>query len=40
MDVFIVGGTGLVSTGITRHLDQRGHDVTPFTRGETGVQRH
>lgn len=35
MDVFIVGGTGLISTGITRQLDARGHDVTLFTRGET-----
>jgi nucleoside-diphosphate-sugar epimerase len=35
MDVFIVGGTGLISTGITRQLDDRGHDVTLFTRGET-----
>lgn len=35
MDVLIVGGTGLISTGITRQLDARGHDVTLFTRGET-----
>jgi nucleoside-diphosphate-sugar epimerase len=35
MDVLIIGGTGLISTGITRQADAAGHDVTVFTRGET-----
>lgn len=35
MDVLIVGGTGLISTGITRQLVDAGHEVTCFTRGET-----
>ena len=35
MDVLVVGGTGLISTGITRQLVADGHDVTCFTRGET-----
>jgi len=35
MDVLLIGGTGLISTGITRQLDEAGHDVTCFTRGES-----
>lgn len=35
MDVLIIGGTGLISTEITRQLVDAGHDVTCFTRGET-----
>ena len=35
MDVLIVGGTGLISTGITRQAVEAGHDVTLFHRGET-----
>lgn len=35
MDVLLVGGTGLISTGITRQLVDAGHDVTCYTRGET-----
>jgi nucleoside-diphosphate-sugar epimerase len=35
MDVLIVGGTGLISTGITRQAVDAGHDVTLFHRGET-----
>ncbi|WP_224337294.1 NAD-dependent epimerase/dehydratase family protein [Haloprofundus halobius] len=35
MDVLIVGGTGLISTGITRQLVAAGHDVTLYNRGET-----
>ncbi|GAB3035145.1 NAD-dependent epimerase/dehydratase family protein [Natronobiforma cellulositropha] len=38
MHVLIVGGTGLISTGITRQLVDTGHDVTCFTRGETPAQ--
>ena len=34
-DVLVVGGTGLISTGITRQLVAEGHDVVVFTRGET-----
>ncbi len=35
MDVLIIGGTGLISTAITRQLDAVDHDVTCLTRGET-----
>lgn len=35
MDVLLIGGTGLISTGITRQLVDAGHDVTCFTRGES-----
>jgi nucleoside-diphosphate-sugar epimerase len=35
MDVLIVGGTGLISAGITERLHRRGHDVTVYNRGET-----
>ena len=35
MNVLVVGGTGLISTGITRRLVDRGHAVTAFNRGET-----
>ena len=35
MDVLIVGGTGLISTGIARQAVDAGHDVTAFHRGET-----
>lgn len=38
MDVFIIGGTGVISTGITRQLVDAGHDVTIFNRGETDVE--
>ena len=38
MDVFIIGGTGVISTGITRQLVEAGHDVTLFNRGETDVE--
>ena len=33
MKVLIVGGTGLISTGITRQLVARGDEVTIYTRG-------
>jgi len=33
MRVLIVGGTGLISTGITRRLLERGDDVTLYNRG-------
>ncbi|WP_416841737.1 NAD-dependent epimerase/dehydratase family protein [Haloferax sp. DFSO52] len=35
MEVLIIGGTGLISTGITRQAVAAGHDVTVFTRGKT-----
>jgi nucleoside-diphosphate-sugar epimerase len=35
MQVLLIGGTGLISTGITRQLVAAGHDVACFTRGET-----
>jgi len=35
MDVLIVGGTGLISTGIACQAVDAGHDVTAFHRGET-----
>lgn len=37
MDVLIIGGTGLISTAITRQLAATDHDVTCFTRGERSV---
>ena len=33
MRVLVLGGTGLISTGITRELLERGHDVLHFNRG-------
>ncbi|SFR52070.1 NAD-dependent epimerase/dehydratase family protein [Halogeometricum limi] len=35
MHVLVVGGTGLISTGITRQLVDAGHEATIVTRGET-----
>jgi nucleoside-diphosphate-sugar epimerase len=35
MHVLVLGGTGLISTAITRQLDAAGHDVTVCNRGET-----
>ena len=35
MDVLLIGGTGLISTGITRQLVDAGHDVTVYNRGKT-----
>ncbi|WP_418285587.1 NAD-dependent epimerase/dehydratase family protein [Halorubrum sp. DTA46] len=35
MRVLIVGGTGLISTAITRQLVEAGHEVVAFTRGTT-----
>jgi len=36
MRVLILGGTGKISTGITRRLIERGDDVVLFNRGTTG----
>ncbi|MCU4798796.1 NAD-dependent epimerase/dehydratase family protein [Halobacteria archaeon HArc-gm2] len=38
MDVLIIGGTGLISTGITRQLADSEHEVTCFTRGESDAR--
>ncbi|WP_135664334.1 NAD-dependent epimerase/dehydratase family protein [Halorhabdus rudnickae] len=38
MDTLIIGGTGIISTGITRQLVEAGHDVTIFNRGETEIE--
>jgi len=38
MDVLLIGGTGVISTGITRQLVEAGHDVTIFNRGETAIE--
>lgn len=35
MKILILGGTGLISTAITRQLLERGHNVTHFNRGQT-----
>ena len=35
MRVLIIGGTGLISTAITRFLVARGDDVTLYNRGQT-----
>ena len=35
MRVLIIGGTGLISTGIVKHLLARGADVTTFNRAKT-----
>ncbi len=34
MKVLIIGGTGLISTGIVEHLRTRGADITLFNRGQ------
>ena len=34
MKVLIIGGTGLISTAITRYLVERGEDVTIYNRGK------
>ncbi len=38
MQVLIIGGTGNISTAITRCLVERGDDVTLYNRGQTEVQ--
>jgi len=34
MRVLLIGGTGLISTGIVKHLHARGADITMFNRGQ------
>ena len=36
MKILIIGGTGLISTGITRQLVARGDEVTLYNRGQRG----
>lgn len=38
MNVLIIGGTGVISTGITRALQQMGADVTHYNRGQSPSQ--
>jgi nucleoside-diphosphate-sugar epimerase len=38
MKILLVGGTGLISTGIVEHLRARGADVTLFNRGQRRSQ--
>lgn len=35
MRILIIGGTGLISNSITRHLVDQGHEVTHYNRGRT-----
>lgn len=37
MKVLLIGGTGLISTGIVKHLLTRGADITVFSRGQRTV---
>lgn len=37
MDVLVIGGTGIISTGITEQLVEADHDVTLYNRGKTDV---
>lgn len=38
MKILIIGGTGLISTSITRQLLLAGHDLTLYNRGKTDVR--
>lgn len=38
MKILIIGGTGLISTSITRELLERGDDVTLYNRGRTDAR--
>ncbi len=35
MKILIIGGTGLISTSISRQLISAGHELTLYNRGET-----
>lgn len=37
LNALIIGGTGLISTGITKHLMTRGANVTMYNRGRSGA---
>ena len=36
LNALIIGGTGLISTGITKHLIARGANITMYNRGRSG----
>lgn len=38
MKALVIGGTGLISTGIVHHLLERGADVTLFNRGQRATE--
>lgn len=38
MRILIIGGTGLISTYITRQLLEQGHEVTHYNRGQSAAQ--
>ncbi|CAA9590441.1 MAG: hypothetical protein AVDCRST_MAG18-5035 [uncultured Thermomicrobiales bacterium] len=38
MKILIIGGTGLISTGITHQLLDRGEEITVFNRGRSGFE--
>src|SRR5581483_8115146 len=38
LKILIIGGTGLISTAITRQLLERGDDVTLYNRGKSEVR--
>ena len=38
MKILIIGGTGLISTAITRDLIERGDEVTLYNRGKSETQ--
>ena len=37
MRVLVVGGTGVIGTGITQQLVEAGHDVVVYNRGQTAA---
>lgn len=39
MQIFILGGTGTIGTGLVRELVKRGHDVTGLSRSSTSDQK-
>ena len=36
--ILVIGGTGVIGTAVSRHLLERGHHVTLYTRGRTEVR--
>jgi nucleoside-diphosphate-sugar epimerase len=39
MKILIIGGTGFISSSMTRKLLERGHEVTHFNRGKSGSKK-
>ena len=37
MKILVIGGSGFISSHVVRMLADRGHAVTAFTRGKSGV---